>query len=471
MASDAAVHVAAYAVYAQAGAIALALLMLLHGLVWRLQRQRWSLLLAIGFGLGALNYGLDGQMAPSVARATVVGGLTTASGLVLMTLALIEYVGLPVRARRRAMALVVGLALAVLGLRLAGLVPRIVASATFAVYFLLQAGLMLWALRREPRSGHGLVLAALLLYPAVFIAVLAGAFDGAMLRYLVIVPTAVTGGTILTTGLLRAQRRAEAELAARQRAEDELRRLNDTLEQRVAQRTRELHEMVAGLESFNRSVSHDLRGPLGGMAGVARLASEAVARGDLLTVQRLLSAIEAQADSSSQLVAALLALARVGEIQLAPEPIALGAFVRETLAQMDLADPGEAEVPVRLQPLPAVEADPALLRQVLVNLLGNARKFSRQAVQPQVEVSSETRADGQPVIHVRDNGVGYDPAQADALFEPFKRLHPGQFSGHGVGLSIVKRIVERHGGRVWASGNPGGGAIFSFTLGTVRRPH
>lgn len=458
-------------IYAQAASIALAALTLLHGLVWRLQRQRWSLLLALAFGLGALNYGLDSHMAPSVARATLIGGLTTATGLVLMTLGLVEYVGLPARAHRIAMGLVVGVALLVLALRLAGLVPRIVASATFALYFLLQAGLMLWAMRREPRSGHGLVLAALLLYPAVFAAVLAGAFDGAMLRYLVIVPTAVTGGAVLTTGLLRAQRRAEAELAGRQRAEEELRRLNDTLEQRVAQRTRELHEVVAGLESFNRSVSHDLRGPLGGMAGVARLAREAVARGDLLTVQRLLSAIEAQADSSSQLVAALLALARVGEVRLAPEPIELDAFVRDTLAQMDLADPAGAEVPVRLQPLPAVEADPALLRQVLVNLLGNARKFSRQAGLPQVEVSGETGADGLPVIHVRDNGVGFDPGQAEAMFEPFRRLHAGQFSGHGVGLSIVKRIVERHGGRVWASANPGGGAVFSFTLGRPRTLH
>ncbi|MBI5256286.1 MAG: hypothetical protein HY855_07300 [Burkholderiales bacterium] len=452
-------------VYAQVGALALGLLMLLHALVWRVQRQRWSLLLALTFGLAALNYAFDARMAPSDARATLVGGITTASGMVLLTLALIHYVGLPERSRRIATALAIGVALVVMALRLAGLVPRIVASATIAAYFIGQALLMLWALRREPRSGHGLVLLALLLYPATFVAALSGWFDAAMLRYLVIIPTSVIGATLLTTGLLRAQRRAEAELAARMQAEQALHALNESLEQRVTQRTTELRDMVAGLESFNRSISHDLRGPLGGIAGVSRLATEAAARGDLDTVQRMLPIVTSQAEASAQLVGSLLALARVGDVELLVQPVNLDSLVQETIQMLRLAEPATAAVPIEVHALPRVQADPTLLRQVLANLLGNALKFSRDAATPRVEVGVQGDEDGAPVIYVRDNGVGFDSSRSGTLFEPFQRLHAGQFPGHGVGLSIVRRIVERHGGHVWAESAPGSGATFRFTLG------
>ena len=114
--------------------------------------------------------------------------------------------------------------------------------------------------------------------------------------------------------------------------------------------------------------------------------------------------------------------------------------------------------------LPAVTADPGLLRQVFVNLLGNALKFTRDAVAPQVEVGA-TSQHGQTVLYVRDNGVGFARESATRLFEPFQRLHGTHFQGSGVGLSIVKRIIERHGGRLWAESTPGEGSTFFFTLG------
>lgn len=455
---------AGQAYYAQVAVAIFIVLTLLHGLVWQVQRQRWSLLLATTFALAALNFWFDMQMRPTEARATLIGGLVTASGLTLLTLALIDYVAPPEPAARWARRAAVAIVVVVLVLRTAGWVPRVVASATFASYFVALALLMVWAMRREPRSGHGLVLLALLTYPAVFLLTMAGGFDGKMLRYLVVVPTAITGATILTTGLLRAQRRATLALQARQAAEDALRSLNGTLEQRVAQRTAELREVIEGLESFNRSVSHDLRGPLGGIAGVSRLATEAAARGDLSTVQRLLPVVTSQAESSSQLVAALLALARVSEIDLAPQPIDLQAFARDTLAAMQAADPAQPALPVEIGALPMVSADPTLLRQVLVNLIGNALKFSRQSAAPRVEVGTEQDDAGNTVFYVSDNGVGFDAALASSLFQPFQRLHASQFQGHGVGLSIVRRVVERHGGRVWARSAPGEGATFCFTL-------
>ena len=114
--------------------------------------------------------------------------------------------------------------------------------------------------------------------------------------------------------------------------------------------------------------------------------------------------------------------------------------------------------------LPIVQGDPELLRQVFANLIGNAIKFANRSQRPQVEVSSFTR-DGEMVFQVRDNGVGFDPASAQRLFKPFQRLHDRSYGGFGVGLSIVKRIIDRHRGRVWAEGRPGHGASFYFTLG------
>jgi signal transduction histidine kinase len=130
---------------------------------------------------------------------------------------------------------------------------------------------------------------------------------------------------------------------------------------------------------------------------------------------------------------------------------------------MRLADPRGTPLPVTVSALPTVEADPGLLRQVYVNLLGNALKFSREASPPLIEVGAYAEGD-QQVLFVRDNGVGFDPAQTERMFRPFTRLHDQRYQGHGVGLSIVKRIVERHGGRLWAQARPNAGATFYFSL-------
>jgi len=141
------------------------------------------------------------------------------------------------------------------------------------------------------------------------------------------------------------------------------------------------------------------------------------------------------------------------------------------VAQMSLADPMWAVPEVTLQtPLPVVRGDAGLLRQVYVNLIDNARKFTRHRETPRIEVGALSQH-GERVFYVRDNGVGFDADGASRLFEPFRRLHGGRFTGHGVGLSIVKRIVERHGGRIWADARLGEGATFMFTLGPQPSNH
>lgn len=456
-------------VFAATGAAALAMLALLHGRVWRAQGQRWAALFTLCMAMGAVYYAFDPWLRPDGDRANPAGSLLGAMLLLTMFWAMVEYVGLPRRATRWLVAGGVSAGLLLLGLRLGGWLPRVGGFISYAVYFSVFAGVAAWGMRREPGRGHGLVLLALLTYPATVALMLHGHVGQDLVRYVIIVPAVMLGMTVLTTGQMRERAAAQAEVLRRREAEAELRRLNDSLEQRVAERTAELSSMVAGLESFNRSVSHDLRGPLGGMAHALRLAQEALEAGRLDEVRRVLDVVVAQADSSAELVNSLLTLARVGSDELQPCTVDTGAVVSESLAQLRQAGPagpagGPAAWPVTVQPLPAVTADPGLLRQVFINLLGNALKFSSRQAQPQVEVGA-LQQQGRTVLFVRDNGVGFAPGAAARLFEPFQRLHASQFAGTGVGLSIVKRIVERHGGRLWAESTPGQGATFYFTLG------
>lgn len=458
----------AMGVYAVAGAIALGTLAFLHLLVWRVQRQSWSLQFALSFGAAALIYAFDVQARPPGQVAHPLAMLLGAAGLLAGSWGLIGYAGLPEPWRSRLRWGIAAFVVAFVAWRIAGGSSRLAGFAIYGTVIATLAGIAAAAMRREPRHGHGFVLVALALFPLAVVAAALGRIEVGTLRYLLIVPIAVLGMTVLTTGLLRAQRRADLELERRREAETELRRLNESLEHRVAERTSELAAMVAGLEGFNRNVSHDLRGPLGGIASAMDLAIEALERGDDASLQRLLAAVRDQARVSADLVASLLELARAGRAELAVQEVAAEPLVADALKSLRDADSGAPALPVTVGALPTVVADPGLLRQVFVNLIGNAVKFSRDVASPQVEVGARTEPDG-PVLYVRDNGIGFEHADAPRLFEPFQRLHGQRFQGSGVGLSIVKRIVERHGGRVWAESEPGRGATFCFTLGRAVR--
>ena len=277
---------------------------------------------------------------------------------------------------------------------------------------------------------------------------------------------AAQAGRIYENGSLyneikRTAEQLEIESAERKRTADELRVANDTLEQRVKQRTAELHEIIEGLESFNRSVSHDLRGPLGGIAGAARLAREYVAENANDKADRLLQMVIGQADITARMVDALLTLARTGDASLQTQRVDMNELVREVIESMQRADP-QGPLPIAVVGrLAEVDADPDLARQVFANLIGNALKFASRVPQPKVEVGAAGPPD-RPLFFVRDNGVGFDGRKAHRLFKPFSRLHGSRFEGSGVGLSIVKRIIDRHGGRVWAESEPEQGATFWF---------
>ena len=260
---------------------------------------------------------------------------------------------------------------------------------------------------------------------------------------------------------LRASEQAQAE--SRLSAEKALRLANETLEHCVEQRTRKLSEVISELESFNSMVSHDLRGPLGGLAGISGLIQGEVERGDLSRVRPWLSMMHTQTRLLAELVDDLLHLSRVSSGELCRVPLLLEAAVQDALQMLALSTPAEQLANVTVQALPELSVDAALMRQVFVNLLGNALKFTQGVAEPRIEVSAE-RGEFEWLIKVNDNGLGFDSGSADKLFKPFHRLHGTLFEGHGIGLTIVRRIIERHGGRVWAEGRPGCGATFVFSL-------
>jgi len=232
------------------------------------------------------------------------------------------------------------------------------------------------------------------------------------------------------------------------------------LETRVSERTRELEAANKELESFSYSVSHDLRAPLRAVDGYARMLEEDYGPRLDDEGRRLLGVVRDSSRRMGELIDDLLAFSRLGRQELAKRPIDMTTLAREVIAKLA----AESRAQVHLAALPAAEADRALFRQVWVNLIGNALKYSGTREAARIEIGG-SEAPGENLYWVRDNGVGFDMRYAGKLFGVFQRLHSAdQFPGTGVGLAIVQRVVARHGGRVWAEGRLGEGAVFSFSL-------
>ncbi len=255
------------------------------------------------------------------------------------------------------------------------------------------------------------------------------------------------------------------------RAEEALRKLNEELEARVAERTRELSMVNRELEAFAYSVSHDLRTPLRTIDGFARVIEED--DGDRLSAQgrghlrRILGAVHRM----GRLTSDLLAMAQISRTELHRETVDLSAMARTVADELARSDV-ERHVAWHIEDGLKVTADPGLMRVVLENLLGNAWKYTSQVAQARVAFvrSPATAADGVDEFCVRDNGAGFDMTYASQLFEPFKRLHrPQEFEGSGVGLATVHRVIERHGGRVRGEGAVGQGAAFYFSVSAPGR--
>jgi light-regulated signal transduction histidine kinase (bacteriophytochrome) len=248
------------------------------------------------------------------------------------------------------------------------------------------------------------------------------------------------------------------------RAQDEVKRLNAELEERVARRTAELEAANRDLDAFSRSVSHELRAPLRAVDSFSRLLHERCLDRLDSEGREYLDFVRRGALEMGRLIEDLLRLARSSRQPLEREAVDVGELVRRVRQGFE-TDCAARRVRWLVGELGSCRADPALLRQVWVNLISNALKYTRKREEAVIEIGARRQA-AEPVYFIKDNGEGFDMRQSGRLFKTFSRLHAGaEFEGAGVGLAIVSRIVERHGGRIWADAAPGQGAEFCLTLG------
>lgn len=255
------------------------------------------------------------------------------------------------------------------------------------------------------------------------------------------------------------------DIQSRKDAQEALERINQELERRVAARTQDLETLNAELEAFSYSVSHDLRAPLRHVNGYARVLAEdahqRLIEEDKRCVQRIVTATQRM----TSMIDALLELSQLGRRPLVKRQVALSEVVASARADVAPDEEGR-DVAWSVAELPDLEADPALLRLVFVNLFSNALKYTRGRQPSRISVGSQAgQQAGELVVWVRDNGVGFDMRYADRLFGVFQRLHTeSEFEGTGVGLANVRRIVGRHGGRAWADAKVDGGATFYLSF-------
>jgi signal transduction histidine kinase len=249
-------------------------------------------------------------------------------------------------------------------------------------------------------------------------------------------------------------------LVERQQTETE-RRANSRLESRVQERTAELENMNRELESFSYSISHDLRAPLRAIDGFSTLLVEDYKAELSSNAKRYVDNVHRNVVHMARLIDELLELSRVGRVALEYRQIDMNSLVNELLPTI-LAE--HQRVSVNTSALPLTRGDATLIRQVWTNLVDNAAKYSSQVDAPKIDISGAITAT-ESVYCVADNGVGFDMLHYDRLFKPFSRLHsPGKFAGTGVGLAIVKRIIERHDGRIWAQSSANQGTKVFFAL-------
>jgi light-regulated signal transduction histidine kinase (bacteriophytochrome) len=255
------------------------------------------------------------------------------------------------------------------------------------------------------------------------------------------------------------------EISERKRAEAETQALNATLEQRVIERTNHLDLLNRQLEAFSYSVSHDLRAPLRAVSGYTRVMKEDFAALLPEDGKSVLARIDVNIIRMNELIDALLKFSRLGRQGVVKQMISQTKIIDEAILELK-PEINERKVDFEIESLPDWQADPALLKHVWVNLISNAIKYSRPREITRIKIGSLLAADPSgPVYFIQDNGIGFDMQYATKLFGVFQRMHStADFEGSGVGLAIVKNIIEQHGGRIWAESEINKGATFYFTL-------
>ena len=251
----------------------------------------------------------------------------------------------------------------------------------------------------------------------------------------------------------------DAEGKQRQKAEAEVRQINATLEQRVAQ----LDVANNDLEEFSYSVSHDLRTPLRAIDGFSRILLEDYSDKLDAEGQRVLNVVRDGALRMGRLIDDILGFSRLGRLVIKAEPVDMVALIRRTLTDELAPALAGRDLAIDIGVLPDAHGDRGMLQRVWMNLLDNAIKYTAPKPDARIEIGA-TAGVGETIYFVRDTGVGFDLQYAGKLFGVFQRLHGMEFPGTGIGLAIVKRIVTRHGGRVWAEGKVGEGAVFYVAL-------
>ncbi|MDR7149107.1 signal transduction histidine kinase [Hydrogenophaga palleronii] len=274
------------------------------------------------------------------------------------------------------------------------------------------------------------------------------------LRWIKVDASVLPGGRI--SGVLQ-------DISERKHTEWHLRKLNESLESLVSERTIELRETLRELESFSYSVAHDLRSPIRAIAGLSTMLLNEYRDNLNPEAVKLVARISAKSTQMGNLIDALLNLSRLSKVTPIRTEIDMSELASEIMAQQMETEP-ERVATVSIAPGLKVRGDATLVRSVLDNLLRNAWKFSAKREITRIELGSQLQ-DWEEVFFLRDNGCGFNMALADDLFSPFRRLHSdADFNGTGIGLSIVQRILARHGGRIWAEAQPDKGATFFFTI-------
>jgi len=284
-----------------------------------------------------------------------------------------------------------------------------------------------------------------------------------LVLFFIIVLIAAVLGTLVAIWRNQQMRFYRRQYEMDREREEALKNLNEELEQRVKERTAELEYANREMESFSYSVSHDLKAPVRAIQGFSQMLM--VEHADRLDPEglRLLKVVTDNTKVMHHIIDDLMALSRLGRLEIRKGSVNLTSMARQVFDRLREQTP-ERDVQLIMGDLPQGRGDQSLLYQVMENLLNNAIKYTRSGKTAVIEVGGKDE-ENETIYYVKDNGVGYDERYADKLFSPFQRLHSHEeYEGAGVGLAIVKRIIERHGGRVWAEGKVNEGAIFYFAL-------